>query len=166
MICRSIMDLSCPVRFAETLPHTLVGVQKLDESTPEGAAAGGRLRTELMAWITTVRADGQPQSSAVWFHWDGTDLVVLSQPTAAKLTNLAGNPRLAFHLDGDGLGDGLAIADGTAEVLPDGPGQDRLDAYAAKYDTHLRERMQWDPAKMLASYTTAVRITPTRWRIS
>jgi Pyridoxamine 5'-phosphate oxidase len=30
-----------------------------------------RLAIEPIVWLTTAGADGQPQSSPVWFHWDG-----------------------------------------------------------------------------------------------
>jgi predicted pyridoxine 5'-phosphate oxidase superfamily flavin-nucleotide-binding protein len=41
-----------------------------------------RLRSTPLAWLATVRADGQPQTSDVWFHHDGENIVVLSQPDA------------------------------------------------------------------------------------
>jgi Pyridoxamine 5'-phosphate oxidase len=43
----------------------------LDPSKPAHAHAERRLRTEPIVWLTTVRADGRPQSSPVWFLWDG-----------------------------------------------------------------------------------------------
>ena len=52
----------------------------LDPSVAGAAHAEERLRGEEMIWITTVRGDGQPQTSAVWFHWDGTDFLLFSQP--------------------------------------------------------------------------------------
>ena len=33
--------------------------------------AAKRLRDELIVWLTTVSRLGQPQSSPVWFWWDG-----------------------------------------------------------------------------------------------
>jgi hypothetical protein len=52
------------------------GVVALDESLSGAAHAEDRLRSDEMIWLTTVRADGQPQTSAVWFHWDGTDFLL------------------------------------------------------------------------------------------
>ena len=43
----------------------------LDPSDQAQARAAERLRGEQVAWLTTVRADGQAQSSPVWFLWDG-----------------------------------------------------------------------------------------------
>jgi len=62
----------------------------IGESFPGAAHAENRLRSDEMIWLTTVWADGQPQTSAVWFHWDGTDFLLVSQPTAGKLRNIAG----------------------------------------------------------------------------
>src|SRR5215203_5217199 len=116
----------------------------LDESTPPGAHAAGRLRAEEMIWLTTVRADGQPQTSAVWFHWDGADFLLFSQPAAAKLRNVAADPRVSLNLNGTGHGIDLVVVEGTAEVVPDHagaawPGRERVDAYYAKYERTLRE---------------------------
>ena len=51
-----------------------------DDSTEIGARAERRLREEEIAWLTTVRADGQPQSVPVWFLWDGDAFLIYSQP--------------------------------------------------------------------------------------
>jgi predicted pyridoxine 5'-phosphate oxidase superfamily flavin-nucleotide-binding protein len=48
----------------------------LDNTTETGASTEERLREEKIAWLTTVRADGQPQSVPVWFLWDGEALLI------------------------------------------------------------------------------------------
>ena len=141
----------------------------LDPSVAGAAHAADRLRGEEMIWITTVRGDGQPQTSAVWFHWDGTDFLLFSR--ALKVRNLAAEPRVSLNLNGIGYGADLVIIEGTAEVLPDfasGPWPDpaRVDAYYAKYETALRETLGSSAAEMAGAFTTALRITPTRWRIT
>jgi PPOX class probable F420-dependent enzyme len=114
------------------------------DSLPGAAHAAERLRSEEMIWITTVRPAGQPQTSAVWFHWDGTDFLVVSQPAAAKLRNIAAQPRVSLNLNGTGYGADLVVVEGRAEVVPDyagGPWPEpaRVDAYYAKYARPLRE---------------------------
>jgi len=64
-----------------------------------------RLDEEVVAWLTTVRPDGQPQSSIVWFLRDGDDLLIYSQENAGKLRNIAANPKVAFNLRSDEHGD-------------------------------------------------------------
>jgi len=37
----------------------------------------GRLQTNLMAWLTTVRANGQPECVPVWFLLQDDDTVLI-----------------------------------------------------------------------------------------
>jgi PPOX class probable F420-dependent enzyme len=135
----------------------------LDTSTPEGASAERRLREEPIVWLTTVRADGQPQSSAVWFLWDGETFLLYSQPHAQKLRNIAANPRVALHLDDDGRGEDILTLEGTAAVEPEAPPSDRVEDYLAKY-RGLLDTMGWTPARLARDFSTAIRVRPSRVR--
>ena len=135
----------------------------LDLGSAAGARADQRLRTEQILWLTTVRADGQPQASPVWFLWDGEALLVFSQPGAQKLRNLAANPRVAVHLDTDEAGEDVVTIEGTAAVDPDAPPSDQLEAYVAKYREGIRA-LGWTPAKLAKDYSMAIRILPVRAR--
>src|SRR5215208_6058434 len=132
----------------------------LDESVPGAAHALERLGSDELVWITSVRADGQPQSSCVWFHWSGSDFLVLSQPTAPKLRNVAGNPLVSLHLDSDGRAGDLVIVEGEAEVLAEWkvqqwPGSDRIAAYYAKYERTLREVLRSTAEEMGSAFSSA-----------
>jgi PPOX class probable F420-dependent enzyme len=135
----------------------------LDTSTPEGASAARRLREEPIAWLTTVRADGQPQSSAVWFLWDGDSFLLYSQPQAQKLRNIAANPRVSLHLNDDGSGGDIVTLEGEAAVEPDAPPSDRVQDYVAKY-RGLLDEMGWSPGRLARDYSTAIRVRPSRAR--
>jgi PPOX class probable F420-dependent enzyme len=135
----------------------------LDLDSPAGARADRRLRSEQILWLTTVRADGQPQSSPVWFLWDGETLLVFSQPDAQKLRNLAGNPRVAVHLESGGTGDEVVTIDGTAAVDPDVPPSDQIDEYRVKYREGTKA-LGWTPARLARDFSVAIRIRPTRVR--
>jgi PPOX class probable F420-dependent enzyme len=135
----------------------------LDLDSPAGARADRRLRTERILWLTTVRTDGQPQASPVWFVWDGETFLIFSQPDAQKLRNLAANPRVAVHVDTDEAGEDVVTIDGTAAVDPDVPSSDQLEEYQVKY----REGIQaigTTPAELARDYSVAIRIRPTRVR--
>lgn len=128
-------------------------------------ASAARLRSAPLGWLTTVRADGQPQTSYIWFHYDGNDLIVLSQPTAGKMRNLASDLKVSFHLDGDGTaGDGVLTMDAEAEILGDRLSAERLDAYMAKYESRIRESLGSTPDRYHADFSVAVRIVPRRLR--
>jgi PPOX class probable F420-dependent enzyme len=117
-----------------------------------------------VAWLTTVRADGQPQSSYVWFHFDGTDLLVFSQPDAGKIRNVRANPKVSFHLDGDGIGGRVLTIDADAELLDGDVDEARTADYLAKYDEAIRTQLKSTPEEIHAQFGAALRITPTRVR--
>jgi PPOX class probable F420-dependent enzyme len=136
----------------------------LDPNNPAHAAAGRRLRSDLIVWLTTVDENGQAQSTPVWFWWDGASFLIFSQPHAQKLRNLAANPRVSLHLEGNRVGGDNVIFEGTAEILADG--RTPLDAfeYLEKYRSRI-ESYGWTAESFAADYSDGVRVTPTRARI-
>ena len=135
----------------------------LDPSKPAHARAIQRLRAERIAWLTTVREDGQAQSSPVWFLWDGQTFLLYSQPGAQKVRNLAANPKVALHLGDDGAGDDIVTIEGTAEIEPDSPRADRVEGYLDKYRSAI-EALGYEPGPFARTYSTAIRVRPTRVR--
>jgi PPOX class probable F420-dependent enzyme len=136
----------------------------LDPSKQAHAHADRRLRAEPVAWLTTVRADGQAQSTPVWFLWDGGTFLVYSQPDAQKVRNLTTNPKVSLHLSDDGAGDDVVTFEGAAAVEPDGPRADRVDAYLAKYQAAI-VALGYEPGPFARTYSTAIRVRPTRVRV-
>ena len=51
----------------------------IDTSTDFGLRVRGELETEQIVWLTTVRSDGTPRPSPVWFLWTGGDVLVLGR---------------------------------------------------------------------------------------
>ena len=135
----------------------------LDPSDQAQARAAERLRGEQVAWLTTVRADGQAQSSPVWFLWDGDTFLVYSQPDAQKVRNVAANPRVSLHLNDDGEGGDIVTLEGRAAVEPDTPRADRVDGYLAKYRAAI-DALGYEPGPFARTYSTAIRVRPTRVR--
>jgi PPOX class probable F420-dependent enzyme len=129
-----------------------------------GSAPAERLASTHLAWLTTVRRDGQPQSSYVWFHHDGRDILVASQPGAVKLRNIRANPKVSFHLDGDTDGGKVLSIEGTAEVIDGEPPPERIAGYLAKYDEVIRTRLQSTPEVLHRDYSVGISIRPTRVR--
>ena len=135
----------------------------LDPSKPAHARAAERLRREPVAWLTTVRADGQAQSSPVWFLWDGQTFLLYSQPGAQKVRNLAANPKVALHLGDDGAGGDIVTVEVTAALEPGTPRADRVEGYLAKYREAI-EALGTEPGPFARTYSTAIRVRPTRVR--
>lgn len=131
-----------------------------DPLQEDGAAR--RLEEESVGWLTTSGADGQPQSSPVWFIWDGESLWLRSQARAGKIRNIEANSRVAFHLADDGHGGNILTIEGTASLEPEPA--DLLDAYLRKYDVAIRTALQIEPGQLAAGYPATIRITPTRTR--
>jgi len=135
----------------------------LDLSIPAHAKAAERLRAEPVAWLTTVRADGQAQSTPVWFLWDGDTFLLYSQPDAQKVRNVAANPRVSLHLNDDGEGDDVVTFEGEATVEPDTPRADRVDGYLDKYRTAIAA-LGYEPGQFARTYSMPIRVRPTRVR--
>ena len=59
-----------------------------------------RLHGNLMAWLTTVRPDGRPDTVPVWFLVRNDDTILIySRPGKIKLSNIRENPNVALGLD-------------------------------------------------------------------
>ena len=136
----------------------------LDTTTEAGARAERRLRDEEMAWLTTVRSDGQPQSVPVWFVWDGETFLVYSQPAQQKLKNIGRSPRVGLHLNAKARGGDVVRMEGTAEVVQDVPPANEVGEYLEKYREGI-SRIGFDPDGFARTYSVALRVTPDRWRI-
>ncbi len=136
----------------------------LDPGDTKHAHAEERLRTELIAWLTTVTAEGQPQSTPVWFHWDGETFLLFSQPDRPKLHNIASDPKVSLHLEGGEEGEDVVIFQGTAEIVRDGPPATRVPEYVEKYRTQIAG-YGWTPESFAADYSFPIRVSPTRVRV-
>jgi PPOX class probable F420-dependent enzyme len=119
-----------------------------------------RLRSTLMAWLTTVRPDGQPVSVPVWFpaREDGT---IYSRPSKAKLRNIAANPKVSLGLDVTDIGRNIVQIKGEARHDPTLPRADRDPAYLAKYVERMRAMFD-TPESFGEQFTAGLAITPTK----
>jgi PPOX class probable F420-dependent enzyme len=136
----------------------------LDLSAEASAALEERLRTENIAWITTVTRHGQPQSSPVWFLWDEGEFLVYSQPHSGKVRNIRAHPQVSLHLNSDDQGGRVVTFEGSAGIAEGDPRPHEVAAYLAKYAGGIAG-IGMTPEQMGAEYSTALRITPTRVRV-
>jgi PPOX class probable F420-dependent enzyme len=122
------------------------------------------LANDRIVWLTTVTPSGRPAPRPVWFMWDGTDVVIYSQPTGAKLKHIAANDQVSLHFNCTPDGRDVVVISGRAEVLQGAPLPSEVPAMLEKYQSLAQElghTFEWFNA-----YSTAVRVTPERsWTI-
>ena len=98
----------------------------------------GRLHGNLIAWLTTVRPDGQPVTVPVWFLLrDDETILLYSRPEKDKLRNIAANPKVSFALDVTDIGRNIVRLEGTARRARDQPPANEHPAYLVKYTERL-----------------------------
>src|ERR1700722_11449784 len=56
------------------------------------------LERPLFAHLATLRPDGSPQSSVMWFAWDGEKVRFSHTSTRQKYRNLLRDGRISFHV--------------------------------------------------------------------
>jgi PPOX class probable F420-dependent enzyme len=135
-----------------------------DTTTDAGRKAERRLREEEIVWMTTVRADGQPQSVPVWFLRDENEFLIYSQPNRQKLKNIARNPRVGLNLNSNEHGGDVVRMEGTARIVEDAPPASEIGPYVEKYRESIA-RIGFDVEGFAREYSTAVWITPERWQV-
>lgn len=123
------------------------------------------LDQELIGFLTAVKENGQPQTSPVWFHRDGEDLVVYNRPTARRLRSIASNPLVSLALRADREGHSLVSIEGSARVDRDLPTAEHLAGYVDKYAAQI-EGLGSTPASFSIGYSIPLRIAVTRVRAS
>ncbi|WP_207782784.1 nitroreductase/quinone reductase family protein [Phytoactinopolyspora limicola] len=137
----------------------------VDETTR--ARMDRRLTTESIIWLTTVRRDGQPQSSPVGYLWDGVNILIISKPQDPKVRNVRRNPKVSLHLelDENATEDGGVLSLEGEAVLTEGPlsGSERV-TYLDRYSDEI-SGFGVSPDELLAMYSAVLRVVPTRVRL-
>lgn len=127
-----------------------------ETTLPDALAAHA---ADLVLWLGTVTPSGRPTTRPVWFLYDGDDLLVFSEPGAAKVRHVRRNPRVVVSFPSDPAAASVRVVDGTAAVEETPPSS--FPAYLAKYESHYAS-VGYDRASFDATFHTLLRITPTR----
>ncbi|MBO0839761.1 MAG: TIGR03667 family PPOX class F420-dependent oxidoreductase [Sciscionella sp.] len=123
-----------------------------------------RLHSNQIAWLTTVRPDGQPVSVPVWFLFRDDDSILLySQPGKAKLVSIAANPKVALSLDVTDIGRDIVRIEGIARQADDVPPANEQPAYVAKYAERIGA-LFGTPERFAELFSVPVLITPAKLR--
>ena len=135
----------------------------LDMTTEWGQHADQRLRSNIIAWLTTVGANGRPYTSPVWFLWDGETILIFSQPDKQKIRNLRKNTQVSLALDDSKEGEDVVVVEGSAELLNDPNVSAIMPSFVEKYSV-LIQNMGWTPESLAADFSQGIRVTPTKIR--
>lgn len=135
----------------------------LDPTTDFGARVAAHLADDQVVWLTTVRADGRPEPSPVWFLWDGETVLIYSQENTLKLRNIAARPHVSLNFNATFHGGDVVVISGHAEILPDAPRANEIPAYLSKYSGGI-ESISMTPQSFADGYPAAIRVTPTHLR--
>jgi len=85
-----------------------------------------------VVWLTTLRADGSPHTTPVWFVLDGAVLSIVTGESNIKIRNLRGDPRVSVAMEGSAAVP--LVAEGTAQVIEMARVSDALaQSFALKY---------------------------------
>lgn len=125
--------------------------------------AVGKLQTQPLGWITTIRRDGTPATVPVWFIWRDGRVIVMSSPNTVKVRTIRNGSPVGFHLE-SGTGGDIVIINGRAEVsersstawLPE-----IGEAFSSKYAERMRN-FGMAIETMAADYSAVILITPER----
>jgi hypothetical protein len=102
-------------------------------------------------WFASVRPDGRPHVTPVWFVYSGHQLYVSIDPNSVKRRNLASNPNVSLALED---GSHPLICEGQAVPLPPPYPAEVVELFQQKYDWDLLTEGQ---------YGQLVAITPRKW---
>ncbi|MDQ2902720.1 MAG: TIGR03667 family PPOX class F420-dependent oxidoreductase [Ktedonobacteraceae bacterium] len=135
---------------------------KLDTTQPEAARIDERLRSDIVIWLGSVRADGRPHLVAVWFLWDGDTFLIFSQPGKQKVRNIQQNHNVVLALDNTQGGDDVIVVEGQATLLDSADVNVTLSTFEQKYSAHIKQ-LGMTPEAMAKSYSQPIRIVPTKF---
>lgn len=124
-----------------------------------------RLDSELVIWMTTVNAAGQPQASPVWFLFEDGVIVVYSLGKTPRARNVAANPKVCINLNSTPSGAEVVVIEGTAEIVTNGLPANEDKRYVAKYEEPMAD-LDMTPESFAADYPVRIHIQPTRLRSS
>jgi hypothetical protein len=102
-------------------------------------------------WFASVRPDGRPHLTPVWFVFDGHQLYVSIDPNSVKSRNLASSPKVS-----------LALEDGSHPLICEGQAVPVPPPYPAEIVVLFQKKYDWD-IRNEGQYNQLVAIAPRKW---
>lgn len=92
------------------------GTERSEDLTP---AVRGRLAAERIVWLCTLRPNGSPHVTPVWFVFVRGTWWIGAERASVKLRNIENDPRVSLALEG---GEAPVVAEGRARIWHVQPG--------------------------------------------
>jgi hypothetical protein len=135
-------------------------VQQGDLALLQHPAAKELLQSKIPARLAYVWTDGTPRVIPIWFHWNGTDIVMATPPKAPKLKALAKNPKVSLTIDDNVFPHKVLLIRGSARLQPI---EGIVPEYAAAADRYFgpEQGKAWvDRLRTMISSMVRVTVTP------
>jgi PPOX class probable F420-dependent enzyme len=121
-----------------------------------------RIASAQHVWFTTVREDGMPQPTPVWFVREGDTFLIYTTPDSQKVANIRANPHAALGWATDDTGY-FVVAMGTAAIDEAAPPAKQNAAYIDKYTEGIAG-IGMTPDSFSEQFSLPVRVMPTQVR--
>ena len=122
-----------------------------------------RVLKEYVIWLTTVRDDGQPQPTPVWFIYENGIFTIYTVPTSQKVKNIAANPRVALNINSDYEGGDFVVITGEADFFPAPLPATQNATYLNKYRQGISD-IGMTPESFEQQYSSMIRVRPAHVR--
>ena len=76
------------------------------------------LQSKIPARLAYTWTDGTPRVVPIWFHWNGSEIVMGTPPKAPKLKALSKNPKVALTIDNNEFPHKVLLIRGTTRLEP------------------------------------------------
>ena len=113
-----------------------------------------RLGSERNVWLTTVRPDGSPHTTPIWFVWVEGAFWVCTTGDSVKARNVGREPRVA-----------VALEDGNRPVVAEGVARRHSRPYPPTVAAAFVAKFDWDIGvdDDDGHYNVLLQIAVTRW---
>jgi hypothetical protein len=138
----------------------MLAVKQGDLSLLHHPAAQELLHSKIPARLAYISTDGTPRVIPIWFHWNGSEIVMATPPKAPKLKALAKNPRVSLTIDDNTFPHKVLLIRGSAQLEPVEGIVPEYEAAAARYFDADLAKGWLGQLRTLVSSMVRITITP------
>ena len=117
------------------------------------------IQPPVLGVLSTVNPDGSPQSTPIWYRYDGEHFNVTAFKHRVKVRNVRGDPRVSLVVVDTANNGPPLIVNGKAEIVEEGALDETL-RHAIRYDGE--EQGRASAANLTGSPRVIIQISPDR----